>query len=71
MTDWEGVHTCHDECPCHTGGKPAPDFLPVERAIPFLGWYGYLEHLAEIAEARRVAPPSSQVSSGTEPNKET
>ncbi len=20
------AHTCHAECPCHTGGTPAPDF---------------------------------------------
>ena len=52
--DWEGVHTCHAECPCQTGGEPRPDFLPVEGAIPFLGWFGYLEHLAE--EAERLRP---------------
>lgn len=27
MKDWEGVHSCHSECPCHTGGEPAPDFI--------------------------------------------
>lgn len=24
--DTAGIHTCHDDCPCHTGGKPAGDF---------------------------------------------
>lgn len=22
-----GPHTCHAECPCHTGRQPAPDFI--------------------------------------------
>lgn len=21
-----GLHTCHDECPCHTGNAPVQDF---------------------------------------------
>lgn len=27
---WEGAHTCHSGCPCHTGGEPTPDFTPAE-----------------------------------------
>lgn len=23
----DDVHTCHDECPCKTGGEPPTDFL--------------------------------------------
>lgn len=49
--DWEGVHTCHSECPCQTGGKPTPDFLPVEDAA--LG-------LAELEFDARVALPEAQ-----------
>lgn len=49
----DSVHTCHDECPCHTGGEPTPDFLPVEGAVPVLGWFGYLQHVADVAEVRR------------------
>lgn len=55
MADWEGVHTCHDECPCHAGGRPLPDFAPIEEAVPRVGWYGYLLGLADIAEARAAS----------------
>lgn len=24
---WEGMHTCSAVCACHSGGRPAPDFL--------------------------------------------
>lgn len=51
--DWEGVHTCHAECPCQTGGEPTPDFLPVEEAVPRIGWYAYLLDLADRAASRR------------------
>lgn len=27
------VHTCHAECPCHTGGKPRPDFIKAEGSL--------------------------------------
>jgi hypothetical protein len=26
---WED-HTCHTECPCHTGERPLPDFIERE-----------------------------------------
>jgi hypothetical protein len=25
----ESIHTCHAECPCHTGGEPMPDFIAI------------------------------------------
>ena len=56
----EDVHTCHDECPCRTGGEPMKDFLPVEGAVPVIGWAGYLEHLADVAAARRASRDSQQ-----------
>lgn len=34
MRGWEGVHTCHDECPCRTGGEPMADFSPAELRPP-------------------------------------
>ncbi len=27
------VHTCHAECPCHTGGEPRQDFIAVEGSL--------------------------------------
>lgn len=28
MSDiWGGAHTCHEDCPCHEGKEPTPDFL--------------------------------------------
>jgi hypothetical protein len=38
--DWEGVHTCHAECPCQSGGEPTPDFLRVEASL--VPWLAYL-----------------------------
>lgn len=32
MSDTD-VHTCHDRCPCRTGGQPTPDFLPAEGSL--------------------------------------
>lgn len=54
------AHTCHDECPCQRGDEPMQDFLPAEGAVPVLGWFGYLEHLADVAAARRASPSSDQ-----------
>lgn len=31
--DDDRLHTCHAECPCHTGGEPTPDFLPIEGSL--------------------------------------
>lgn len=25
--DYRREHTCHADCPCHTGGQPTPDFI--------------------------------------------
>lgn len=36
MQEGEQVHTCHAECPCHTGGEPAPDFTPGETRSSYL-----------------------------------
>lgn len=30
------VHSCHDGCPCRTGGEPMGDFLAVEGMLPLL-----------------------------------
>ena len=50
MTD--RVHTCHAECPCHHGGQPRPDFLPVEGSL--LALYG-VESAARLLEAQGQA----------------
>lgn len=40
-----GVHSCHAECPCQTGGKLLPDFVdsPVRRTCTHCGadWTGF------------------------------
>lgn len=48
------VHTCSEFCPCQTGGKPLPDFLPGgEGPARLLPWW---ERAANITrwEARQV-----------------
>lgn len=50
MARFADVHTCHAECPCHTGGEPVPDFLPVGGA---LSRYTYLFTVLDRFERER------------------
>lgn len=46
------IHTCHAECPCHSGGKPPADF-PDASSLAELeldGWLNLLEDVAARAE---------------------
>lgn len=49
MPDWDDVHTCHDECPCQTGGEPARDFAAAEGAATLMMLRLGIPH-AEVAE---------------------
>jgi hypothetical protein len=63
MSDTD-VHTCHDQCPCRTGGQPTPDFLPVEGSLlpgllardPVYDLDTVLHALDRLAASRGVEP---------------
>lgn len=56
MSDTD-VHTCHSQCPCHTGGEPMTDFLPVESFLPL---YRETYVLASITAAQREASEAAK-----------
>lgn len=42
----EGVHSCHAECPCHRGAKPAPDFEEDDLELAAIRLFAFSRGLA-------------------------
>jgi hypothetical protein len=47
----DDIHTCHPECPCHTGDEPIPDFTP--GGEPPYRWEDYYRRAAAERDRQR------------------
>lgn len=49
------MHTCHEECPCHSGGEPPSDFIEARTVLSQEEWFTRLAELEQLQALKTVA----------------